>query len=79
MDFLAPLIFDFLDFQNWKVKMTLYLKALGIHVYLATIKESYFVNGKYLEANVKTIHALKLTLNNDYLSRVSNIDSNFVV
>ena len=41
--------------------MTLYLKALSIHVYLATIKESYFVDGKYPEANAKSIHALKLT------------------
>jgi len=57
----------------------MYLKALGIHVYLATIKNSYFVNGKYLKANVKAIHALKSTLNDDYLSRVSDIDSVFVV
>ena len=52
----------------------MYLKFLGIHVYLATIKESNFVNGKYLEANSKAIHALKLTLNDDYLSKVSYID-----
>ena len=78
MDFLAPLMFDFLDLQNWKVKMSLYLKALGIHVYFVTIKESYFINDKYLEANAKAIHALKLTLNDDYLSRVSNIDSAFI-
>ena len=38
--------------------MSTYLKALGIHVYLATIKDSYFVNGKNLEANTKAIHAL---------------------
>jgi len=57
----------------------MYLKALGIHVYLATIKNSYFVNGKYLEANVKAIHALKTTLTDEYLSRISNFDSAFVV
>ena len=56
-----------------------YLKSLGIHVYFATIKDSYFVNGKHLEANTKSIHALKLTLNDDYLFRVSNIESAFVV
>ena len=59
--------------------MSLYLKALGIHVYYATIKDSYCLNGKHLEANAKAIHALKSTLNDEYLSRVSNIDSAFVV
>ena len=59
--------------------MSLYLKALGIHVYLATIKDSYVNDSKYIEANSKAIHALKCTLNDEYLSRVSNIDSAFVV
>ena len=68
MNFIAPLMFDILNFQTWKVKMSMYLKALGIHVYLATIKYSYFVNGKNLEANAKAIHTLKSTLNGDYLS-----------
>ena len=79
MDFMTPLMFDILDFQNWKVMMSMYLKALGIHVYFVTIKDSYFVNDKYLEANTKAIHTLKSTLNNDYLSKISNIESNFVV
>ena len=57
----------------------MYLKALGIHVYLATIEDSYFFNGKHLEANVKAIHALKSTLNDEILSRISNFDSAFVV
>jgi len=57
----------------------MYLKALGLHVYLATIKNSYFANGKNLEANAKAIHTLKSTLNDVYLSRVANIDSTFVV
>ena len=55
----------------------MYLKTLGIHVYFATIKDSYFVNGKHVEVNVKTLHALKSTLNDDYLSRVANSDSDF--
>jgi len=59
--------------------MSMYLKALSIHVHLGTIKYSYFVNSKYLEANAKAIHALRLTLNDDYLSRVPNIKSAFVV
>ena len=79
MNFIAPLMFDILNFQTQKVKMSMYLKALGIHVYLATIKNSYFVNGKYLETNVKVIYALKSTLNDEYVSRVSNFDSTFVI
>ena len=59
--------------------MSLYLKGLGIHVYLASTKNSYFSNSKYLEANSKVIHALKSTLNNDYLCRVANLDLAFVV
>ena len=34
--------------------MSLYLKGLGIHVYLATIKDSYVNNSKYIEANCNT-------------------------
>ena len=40
--------------------MSLYLEALGIHIYFATIKDSYCLNDKYLEANAKAIHALKI-------------------
>ena len=59
--------------------MSTYLKALGIHVYFVTIKDSYFINDKNLEANTKAIHALKSTLNDGYLSRVFNFDLAFVV
>ena len=38
MDFMAPPTFDILNILTWKVKMSMYLKGLGIHVYLATIK-----------------------------------------
>ena len=50
MDFMTPPMFDILNIQTWKAKMSMYLKALGIHVYLATIKDSYCLNGKHLEA-----------------------------
>ena len=70
MDFMTPLMFDILNIQTQKVKMSMYLKVLGIHAYLATIKDSYFNNGKYLEANSKAIHAIKSTLNDDNLSRI---------
>jgi len=79
MDFMTPLMFDILNLQTWKVKMSMYLKALGIHVYFVTIKDSYFINVKHLEANTKAIHAIKSTLNDDYLSRVSDIESAFIV
>ena len=46
---------------------------------VTTIKESHFINGKYLEANVKALHALKSTLNDDYLSWVANFGSTSVV
>ena len=72
---MSPPMFDILNIQTWKVKMSMYLKTLGIHIYLATIKDSYFSNNKYLEANSKAIHALKSTLNDEYLSRVSNVNS----
>ena len=59
--------------------MSMYLKALGIHIYFATIKDSYCLNGKHLEANAKALRALKSTLNDEYLFRVANFDSAFVV
>jgi len=79
MDFMTPPMFDILNIQTWNVKIFMYLKALGIHVYFVTIKDSYFINVKHLEANAKALHALKLTLNDDYLFRVSDIESAFVV
>ena len=54
-------------------------RSLRIHVYFATIKDSYCLNGKHLEANIKAIHALKSTLNDEYSYRVSNFDSAIVV
>ena len=63
MDFMTPLMFDVLNLQTWNVKVSMYLKALGILVYLDTIKNSYFINGKYLEANSKAIHDIKNILN----------------
>ena len=76
---MIPPLFDNLNIQTQKVKMSMYLKALGIHVYFSTIKDSYYLNGKYLEANTKAIRTLKSTLNDEYLSRVANFDSVFVV
>ena len=60
MDFLALLMYDVSNIDMWKFKMSVYLKALGLHVYLATTKKSYFGNDKYLEANIQAMEALKL-------------------
>ena len=79
MDLMTPPMFDILNIQIWKVKMSMYLKALGIHVYFVTIKDSYCLNDKNLEAKAKALHALKSILNVEYLSRFANFDSAFVV
>ena len=59
MDFLFPLMYDVSNIDLWKFKMSAYLKALGLHVYLATTKKFYLGNDKYLEANTQALHALK--------------------
>jgi len=51
MDFLAPPMYDVSNIDMWKFKMSVYLKSLGLHVYLATTKKSYVGNDKHLEAN----------------------------
>ena len=76
---MTPPMFDILNIQTWKVKMSLYLKALGIHIYLATINDLYVNNSKYIEDNSKVIYTLKSTLNDDYSCRVANFYSAFVV
>ena len=76
---MSPPTFDILDIQIWKVKMSLYLKALGFHVYLATTNNAYCLNGKNIEANAKSLHALVSSLDDDYLSKLTNLDSAFVV
>ena len=45
--------------------MNAYLKALGLHVYLATTKKSYLENDKHIEANAQVIDALKYTLSKE--------------
>jgi len=57
----------------------MYLKTLGMHIFLATIKKSYFCNDKHIEANTQALEALRRTLSKDYLSMVSNCDSAFTV
>ena len=59
--------------------MSAYLKALGLHVYLATTKKSYFGNNKYLGINAQALHALKHTLSKNHLCLISHCDSAFAL
>ena len=55
----------------------MYLKTLGLHVFLAATKKCYLGNRKHIEANTLALEAIRSTLPKDYLMRVSNIDSAF--
>ena len=59
--------------------MSVYLKTLGQHVYLATTKKIYFCNVKYIEANAQALGALKYSLSKEYLFIISHCDSAFTV
>ena len=51
MDFITPPMYDTSNIIVWKVKMSMYLKTLGMHVNLAATKKSYLDNSKHVEAN----------------------------
>ena len=51
MDYLDPLMFDVSNIDMWKFKMSMYLKTLGLHVFLAATKKFYLGNSKHIEAN----------------------------
>ena len=59
--------------------MSAYLKALGLHVYLATTKKIIFGNAKYIKANAQALDALKHSLSKEYLFLISHCDSTFAV
>jgi len=59
--------------------MSAYLKTLRLHVYLATIKKSYFGNDKHIEANAQVMEALKYTISKEHLFFISHCDSAFAV
>ena len=46
-------MYDVFNIDMWKFKIGAYLRALGLHIFLATTKKSYLGNDKYLEANHK--------------------------
>ena len=53
--------------------MSMYLKILGMHVYLAATKKSYLGNSKHIEANALAIEALRKSLSKEYLNMVSHL------
>ena len=57
----------------------MYLKTLGLNVFLAATKKSYLGNSKHIEANVQALEALRSTLSKDYIMTVSYCDSAFAV
>ena len=79
MDYFAPPMFDVSDINMWKLRMSMYLKILGLHVFLAATKKSYLGNSKHIEANAQALTALRSTLNKEYLMLVSHCDSAFAV
>ena len=79
MDYITPPMFDASNIDVWKVRMSAYLKALGLHVYLAATKKSYLGNNKHIEANAQALMALRNTLSKEYLCIVSHCDSAFAV
>ena len=79
MDSLTPAMFDVSNIDIWKLKMSMYLKTLGLHIFLATTKKSYLGNNKHIEANARVLEALRCTFSKDYLSMISHCDSPFAV
>ena len=79
MDYLAPPMFDVSNINIWKLKMSMYLKILRMHVYLTTVKKPSLSNDKHIEANAQALEALRCTLNKEYLSIISYCDSAFAV
>ena len=79
MDCLTPPMFDVSDIDMWKFRMSMYLKTLGLHVFLTATKKSYLGNSKHIEANALALEALRSTLNKEYLCMISHCDSAFSV
>ena len=72
-------MFDISRLDIWKVKMSCYLKTLGLHVFLAATKKCYLGNSNHIGANALALEAIRSSLSKDYLMHVSNIDFAFTV
>ena len=62
MDFMTPPMFDVSNIDVRKLKMSMYLKTLGMHVFFAATKKSYLGNSKHIEANAQALDALRRRL-----------------
>ena len=76
---MTPPMFDFSNIDVWKIRMSAYLKAIGLHVFLAVTKKSHLGNSKHIEANAQALLALRNTLSKEYLYMISHCDSTFAV
>ena len=54
----TPPMFDVSNIVMWKHRMSMYLKTLGLHVFLTATKKSYLGNSKHIEANAQALEAL---------------------
>ena len=72
-------MYDVPNIDMWKFTMNMYLKTLGMHVYLATTNKSYHDNNKHIQANAQALEALKCTLSKEHLCMFSHCDSAFAV
>ena len=57
----------------------MYLRTLGLHVFLAATKKCYLGNRNHMGANTQALEAIRSTLSKDYLMHVSNLNSAFAV
>ena len=73
MDFMTPPMFDPSNIVIWKTKMSIYLKTLGLHVFLTATKKCYLSNSSHIGANAQALEAIRSTLPKEYLMLASNL------
>ena len=76
---MTPPMFDVSNIDVWKIKMSMYLKTIGLHVLLAATKKSYLGNSKHIEDNAQALEVLRSTLSKEYLYMISHCDFAFAV
>ena len=57
----------------------MYVKTLGLYIFLAATKKCYLGNGDHIRANALALEAIRSTLSKEYLMLASNFDSAFAV
>ena len=76
---MTPPMYDASNIVVWKARMSMYLKTLGLHVFLAATKKSYLGNGKHLEANAQALDVGPEMMPNVKLSLLALMDLNYIV